>query len=149
MYAYSDLLRVEIEQEIEELRVEHSPVLHPDWITKLILNRHPDLSGDDADFFAYNAREHVRGEVRRQLNRYKLKPEVQADRQLVLPGFLRLQEYYLVARGEEHVAVRINSLSEEESRAKYAELIAMAAGVLEHAREFQRYFSSKGLDLAA
>jgi hypothetical protein len=148
MYTYSDL-RVEIEKQIEALRSEKSAVLHPDWITTAILNEHDDISGDDSDFFAYNAREHIRGEVRRQLNRYKLKPEVQADRQLVLPGFLRLQEYYLVARDDEHVAIRIDSLSDEESRAKYAELLAMAAGVLEHAREFARYFSSKGLRLAA
>jgi len=148
MYAYSDL-RVEIEQQIEELRAEHSPVLNPDWITKAILNRHPDLSGGDADFFAYNAREYVRGEVRRQLNRYKLKPELEADRQLVLPGFARLQEYYLVLRENEHVAIHIDRMTPEESRTKYAELQAMAAGVLEHAKEFRRYFRSKGLHLAA
>ena len=148
MYAYSDL-KQEIEHEIEGLRAGHSPVLNPDWITKAVLNRHPDLSGGDADFFAYNAREHVRGEVRRQLNRYKLKPELEADRQLVLPGFARLQDTTSCYARSEHVAVHIDSMTPGESRAKYSELQAMAAGVLEHAKEFRRYFRSKGLHLAA
>jgi hypothetical protein len=148
MYTYSDL-KIEIEKEIEELLDEHEPVLHPDWITKAILNRHHKISGQDADFFAYNAREHVRNEVRRVLNRYKLKPEIEADRQLVLPGFARLQQYYLVARDSEQVAVRVDLLSREEVRAKYAELLAMAMGLMKHVEEFERYFLAKGYELAA
>lgn len=148
MYSHSDL-KVEIQKEVERLRDKRDSVMHPDWITKAILNKHQKISGKDADFFAYNAREHVRNEVRRVLNQYKLRPDIEADRQLVLPGFARLQQYYLVGRDSEQVAVRIDLLTREEIRAKHAELLAMAAGLMKHVEEFERYFLSKGLDLAA
>lgn len=140
MYESKDLSN-EISAKLEWLRKHNGEVLHPEWVTKSVLDDHKEIHGEDADFFLYNARVNVRNEVRKQLNKYKLGTEI--DRQLILPGFKRVQEYYLVKRDGEQCAVHVACLTHLEIAAKRAELRTMSEGCLEHEEELGRYAETR------
>lgn len=137
-YTLADLQN-EIAAKVEWLRENNGRTLHPDWITTAVLADHPDVYGEDRAFYARCTRQTVREETRRALNKYKVVADQQADAQLVLPGFTRLQKYYLVDRDQTQVAVRVDDLTDAEIDAKVAELRGMAAGCLEHVDELLRY----------
>lgn len=145
MYTAKDLT-TEINLEIERLRDAGSKVLQPDWIAQAVTGKHQHLDGDDADFWSYAGTSFVRIEVRRAMNRFKLKPETEADRQLVLPGYERLQEYYLVTRDDQQIAVHVDSLTHQEVEDKIAELAAMAQGCRDHVKELRRYWKARQVD---
>jgi hypothetical protein len=129
-YSVKDLSS-EIAAKIEALREKSMPVLNPDWITNEIMDDHRE----DMQFLHCTSRATVREEIRRYLNKFKLAPMLEADRQIVLPGFERVQEYYLCDRG----AVHIDSMTDEELEGKAIELETMAEGCKEHAWEIRRY----------
>lgn len=137
-YSIKDL-QEEIAKKIEWLQRNNGATLHPDWITNAVIADHPHISGEDKDFYTCCSRAEVRNETRRQLNRYRAKPDAEPDPQLTLEGFDRLQQYYLVDRDETQVAVRIDQLTDEEIYAKAAEYEAMGRGCFQHAQELYRY----------
>lgn len=148
-FTLADLNR-EIDAVVEGAVARRDAVLHPAWLTQAVMARHPDISGGDADFAVCAAQAYVRNEVRLRLNRYKLRPEEAAEKQMLLPGFERLQLYYLVSRGGEQVAVHVEQLTPEEGAAKLAELRAMREGLDVHIRELARFLAERhGLDRAA
>lgn len=139
MYSISQL-----NQEIRTLvdaRIQAKCAIHPDWITQEILNNHPDVDGDDSDFYLCVGKESVRSQVRQQINRFKLAPDkaLHVDRQLVLPGYERLQVFYLIESEGEQVAIPLVRLSGSQRKAKIAELRAMGDGCYQHADELERY----------
>lgn len=139
MYSTSDLSK-EIDEEIA--RFDHESVLRPDYITNAVMQRHPDIDGEDASFYAVLCRVEVRNQVGKHLGkRFNTTAESQAERdaQLVLEGFERLQKRYLLADGEEIVAIRVEDMTSAQRRAKAAELRAMGAGCYQHADELDRY----------
>jgi hypothetical protein len=140
MYELKDLT-MEITRMIERMRNRNNDVLSPEWISKEIVSDH--VEGDEKDFFLYNAYGNVRNEVRKQLNKFKIDPEDQGNQQLVLPGLIRVQQYYLVPRNGERCAVHVHVLTYEEVEAKCMELRAMSAGCLEHADELLLYWQQK------
>lgn len=140
MYTHKDLEQ-EVCAKVAALREEGVETMHPDWIAQAIITDHSDIHGEDADFYLCCSRRDVRAEVRRQLNRMKPAPEPESDNQLTLEGFERLQEYYLVTRDREQLAVRIDLLTDAELEEKALELEAMATGCREHAAELRRYRS--------
>lgn len=138
MYTMSDLT-AEIEGVIEDLERNQASRLDRDWITQQVISQHPDVEGDDADFYACITREKVRDAVRSRLNRYKAKAEVSPDPQLILAGFERLQRYYAFEDGQQQVAIRIEDMTDAQLEAKERELMAMGAGCYQHADELRRY----------
>lgn len=144
MYSPADLQQ-EIEKVIEHMEAQNAARLHPDWITQAVMNRHPDVDGEDADFYQCCSRAEVRNQVRRRLNRYKATAEIEADPQTTLEGFERLQKRYLVAEKGEQVAVRIQLMTEQQLLEKAAELRSMGAGCYQHADEIDRYLSSRNV----
>lgn len=138
MYSLKDLT-TEIEQVIEDFDARNERRLHPDWITTAVMDLHQDVSGDDADFYRIVSRAQVREAVRQRLNAYKAKPEIEPDRQSVLPGFERLQRRYLVNEDGEQVAVKVEMMSSAQRKAKAMELRAMGAGCFQHADELERF----------
>jgi hypothetical protein len=137
MYSTKDLTH-EVRAVIEGLMMAKSIVMNPDWITRQVINDH-ELPEDD--FFVCCSQQAVRAEVRTQLSRFKVKAEAEADKQITLPGFERLQEYYLVERDNSHVAVHILDLTNDELDSKYVELMAMGQGCFAHAKEIKKYMS--------
>lgn len=138
MFTISDLTQ-EIEQVIQQFEVVNSRKLHPEWITQAVVDLHRDVDGADADFWRLVGRQEVRNQVRTRLNRYKAKAQVEPDAQLLLEGFERLQQRYLVAEDGEQVAIRIQDMTSAQRRAKSIELRAMGAGCYQHADEMDRY----------
>ena len=120
-------------------------VIHPDWMTQSLMTKFfADATGSYLLEIKEATYDSVRNRFRERINRYKVKPEVHADPQLVLPGFKRLQTMYCVERDGAQVAVKINKMTPDELDAKKAELRAMGAGCYEHADEIERY--QQGLD---
>lgn len=123
---------------IVEARIDRGQRTEASWITHAIMKAHPGIKGDDSDFYTLCAWEHVRSEVRRAVQRYRITEE-EPDRQLVLPGMVRLQRAYLVTQDKKQVVVPLPDLTTEEIESKIAELLSMAAGCQKHADELRRY----------
>lgn len=138
IYSTKDLI-AEIAKKIEWLQRNNGHTLHPDWIANAVVTDHPDIRGEDSDFYVCCARSDVRNEVRRQLGKFKVKADKESDAQLVMEGFERLQKYYLVTMDEEQVAVRIELMTDEQLEEKEREYMAMGDGCYKHADEIRRY----------
>jgi len=110
-----------------------------DWVTQDIVNRHNRIEGPDADFCLERTYDNIRDEVRRAIRRYDISAEGEADPQLTMEGFERLQKVYSVMRNGQSVAVRVELMSDAELEAKEIELERFAAGSIEHRNEIRRY----------
>ena len=113
------------------------------WVATAVLKRHPGLEGDETGFYALCAAEHVRGAVRRAMSRLKGRAGTGVDTQLVMPGFARLQKFYLVSRDGEPKIIHLDRLTDFDIDQKVAEYEAMAEGCQEHAKELLRYKASR------
>jgi len=138
MYTFKDLT-VEIEQVIADYEAKGERRLHPDWITQSVMDLHPNVDGEDADFYRIVSRAQVREAVRQRLNAYRAKPEVSPQLELVAPGYERLQRRYLINEDGEQVAVKVELMTSVQRLAKAAELRAMGAGCFQHADELERF----------
>lgn len=108
-----------------------------------MLERHRHIHGRDAGWYRLCAYDQVRDVVRQAFRRFKPDRKGETDKQLLLPGFERLQKRYLVSRQGQQMAVRIEQLSDDEAAAKVAELLGMAHGCTEHAKELKRYHAKR------
>ena len=132
-------------------RRERVADIRPEATTQAIIDAHPLIFGKDRDFYRVCAYQAIRDEVRRHFNRTRAKPEdaLQPDRQMVLPGFVRLQQYYAIEEDGEPIERRIDLLTREQLLAKAKELRAMSVGCEEHTRELERYIKERFSDYAA
>lgn len=148
MYTPAQLTQ-EIEAVIKEMDDLKTSKLNPDWITNEVIKRHPDIEGADADFWQCTGRADVRNKVRARLNKYKVSDDLSPDPQLLLDGFERVQQRYLISEGEVQVAIRIEDCTDEQILAKYNELRAMGDGCYQHADELMRYLQARKAGRAA
>lgn len=83
--------------------------------------------------------------VGKMLNAYKVKAETddQVDGQLVLPGYKRLQQRYLIHEDGESVAVLTSQIADEVLLGKASELRNMGEGCFSHADEIERYIEER------
>lgn len=139
MYAESDLEK-EVRKIVEGGGYDQLPKAE---IVDTILKRKADPAVGDADFYALCAREHTEVAVRRVLQRYRNTSPGSVDPQLVLPGFGRLQRFYLIQRKDEPVIVPVEHLSDAELEGKAQEYVAMGEGCYDHARELRRYSQAR------
>ena len=139
MYSVSQLTQ-EIRSVIDQ-RIEKKQPIHPDWVTQEIINRHSEIMGDDTNFYLCVGREAIRDQVRKQINRFRLTPEkaLNLDQQLVLPGYERLQRFYLIESDSTQIAIPLEKMTNAQRKAKVIELRAMGDGCHQHADELERY----------
>ena len=138
MYDIQNLTR-EIDRHIEALGDGAIPA---EWVTNRVMSQHDGIDGEDSDFYLCLTRIEVRDQVRRRLNKRfgtRAEDQGQRDAQLVLDGFERLQQRYLVEVGEEIIAIPVNKMTSAQRLAKVAELRRMGAGCYQHADELERY----------
>lgn len=149
MYSLSQLTQ-EIRAVVDG-RIRQKQIIHPDWVTQEILNRHREIDGGDTDFYLCVGRETVRSQVRAQISRFKLAPEkaLNIDRQLVLPGYEHLQLFYLIETNGVQMAVPLEQMTRSQRKAKAAELRAMGDGCHQHADELDRYDEEHPTDQVA
>lgn len=143
MYS-SKFLTTEIHGHVSGL-MERKAILEATAVARAIVIEHPleIQPGNDAEFYEYCALEYVRDAVRAYMNRFKLKPTLSPDPQLVLPGFVRITQYYAIERHGLALSVPIDQLTGKEVEEKAAELHAMGLGCFEHEDEFRRYHSAR------
>ncbi len=139
MYSISQLTH-EIRATVDE-RIERKEPIQPNWIAQQILGNHSLIEGHDTDFYQCVAYETVREQVRKQISRFKLAPEQAAhvNRQLVLPGYERLQAFYLIESDGEQIAIPLVRMTSAQRKAKTDELRTMGDGCHQHADELERY----------
>lgn len=118
--------------------------LQANWIAHAIVSRYDDGLSDapSADIHRWATRTTVREMVRRAINkRAGDRTDGEKPRQIELPGFDRehLQDYYMVKRGDDEVAVPITQMLDIEIDAKVEEHRKMGAANFEHARELKRF----------
>lgn len=136
----------DIENEVAETiegAIRDGKIAPAAWVTHTVVTSHDAIEGDDFDWYRVCAFTAVRDAVRRCLRRYKPDASVEADAQITLPGFDRLQKAYLVERDEDHVVVPTSQLVREEIVAKISELRIMGAGCFKHADELERYLNER------
>lgn len=139
MYSFSEAQR-EVIAKIEWLIANNGSVLHPELIAHQVAADHPDVNGDDADFYKCCSFAKLRDEVRQQINRMKVKTESdEGSEQLAMPGFDYLQQRYFIERDKEPCIVRIEEMSDLEIEAKAKEREAMGRSCFAHADELRRY----------
>lgn len=125
-------------------RVDSGQIAHPKWITQAVVDAHSDISGSDAEWYQLCAYEKIRDVVRECTNRYKVKPSLETDQQLLLSSqFEHLQVAYAIKRENEQVVVPVNLLTSNEIETKATELEKMGMGCYEHADELRRYQSER------
>ena len=135
-----------------EARLQDGKTVSAKWVTHEVVAQHRDIRGSDAHWYTLCAYDAVRNAVRKALRRYDpISPEDgESNRQLLLPGYSRLQLAYPVRRDGEEFCVPIAEMTHRECRQKCAELTRMAQGCLEHVREFEKYMDERfGVDAAA
>ena len=137
MFSEKELI-AEVAERVESGLEEGRPVQAAS-LANAVISRHERIEGRDKDFYLTCAWSHVRVVVRQVLRRYKGEPEVEPDRQIVMPGFKRLQRGYLLERDKESVLVRIDQLTHAELDEKAEEYERMGEGCRLHALELRRY----------
>ena len=135
----------ELKNEIDEkLRIGlKTGDVDPEWLAAAVMADHPAPDVEDADFWVLCADKTVRDEVRRIVARFDLKPTVHADRQIVLPGFERLQQVYIVSRDNRQIIAPIENCTKADLMEKAGELHAMGAGCFQHEDEIMRYVAMR------
>ena len=128
---------------IAKLRENRVACISTAVVANTILDAHPDIAGSDCDFYRALTFEKLKDEARKLINKMKLKPELEPDRQLVLPGFNRLQQYYSVEADGDPVALRVDLIPDDQLLQKADELQAMGDGCHEHADELRGYVTSR------
>jgi hypothetical protein len=129
----------QLAQDIEQAIASMQGRKHPEWITQAVCDKHRDINGADADFWTVAGRAEIRSRVRAALNRFKVKAEVEPNRQIVLAGFERLQTHYLVEDDGEYVAIPVQEMTDGQWDAKEREFESMRDGLAQHLAEIRRY----------
>lgn len=120
--------------------VREKRIVNPDWLTKFIVDRHPNIQGADVSWYQICAYGHVRDTVRQCVGRFKSKPEdVLAPTTGLLPGFDYLNQSYLIPRDGEQMIVPIHEMTDAELEVKAREYERMSEGCVRHAAELRRY----------
>lgn len=136
------MTETDLQHEVSQIvidRINSGEPTNAAWLTQAVVGAHPDIHGSDAEWYTYCAYGSVRDAVRDVLRKYRPDPKQEPDRQILLPGFERLQQAYLISRGGDQVLVAINQLTDEELEEKAREYEVMAQGCLKHADELRRY----------
>jgi hypothetical protein len=138
----------DIKDEVIKTIDGHNERMPATWIVQAVLSLHVKPKGKDKDFYLCCAYGHVRAVVRQTLQRMRGEEIEEHSDQLILPGFERLQQRYIIEHDGELLAVPLEQMTQDEIRQKIEELHRMARGCLTHARELERYLSNFGSQAA-
>jgi hypothetical protein len=143
--SYHDRLKAEINAKLDALQAVDR-AMSPQWVTHAICKEHEAALADDhehADFWRHGGTMHTRRMVTETINKRcdGTSKSIGDPQQLPLPGFDRnhLQDFYVVERGGDEVAVCVLDMTDEEleAKAKHHEAISLANAA--HAREIRRF----------
>jgi hypothetical protein len=139
-------LKAEINAVLDDLAAQHEP-WRPQWITHQICSSHrlglADSDDDHVAFWDYGGYTTTRKFTTECIND-RADPPISTEsttQQLALPGFARehLQDYYVVVRDDEDIAVCVLELTDGELFAKAALYRSHSRKALAHAEELERF----------
>jgi hypothetical protein len=143
--SYHDQLKAEINEKLDALQAAGLPMV-PKWVTHAICADHESALTEDpehSDFWRHGGYAHTRRMVTEYINRRceRTTSSTGGPQQLPLPGFDRdhLQDYYVVDRDDEEVAVCVLDMTDGELEAKARHHEAISAANAAHAREIRRF----------
>jgi hypothetical protein len=143
--SYHDRLKAEINAKLNALQAADRP-MSPQWVTHAICKDHESALADDnehADFWRHGGYMHTRRMVTEYINRRcdGTSKSIGDPPQLPLPGFDRnhLQDFYVVERDGEEVAVCVLDLTDQELEAKARHHEAVSSANAAHAQEIRRF----------
>ena len=145
--SYENQLTEEIYAILERLAAEQQP-WRAQWIAHEICQSHKDglAEGDARLFWEHCGYEKICDLVRRCINRRAGDRELPDEAQLRLPGYERLQAYYMVKRNGDDIGVSVHDLTDAELIEKAALYRSMAAAAYAHADEIDRFRRLKSAD---
>lgn len=111
------------------------------WIAHEVLGRHDDIEGQDAEWYRVCTFKEVCRIAKSAIGKYRA--EDVTDQQILLPGFTHLCKAYPLTRDGELVLVPVDQCSDDELRARAADLDKMAKGCIAHARELREYVNAR------
>jgi hypothetical protein len=145
--SYHDKLKAEINAKLDALQAAGQPMI-PKWVTHAICKDHEAALVADqehADFWRHGGHMHTRRMVTEYINRRcdGTSESIGDPHQLPLPGFDRnhLQDFYVVERGGEEVAVCVLDMTDAELEAKAQHHEAISLTNAAHAREIRRFIT--------
>jgi hypothetical protein len=143
--SYYDKLKAEIGAKLDALRAAGEPMI-PRWVTHAICTDHESALAEDSehsDFWRHGGYMHTRRMVTEYINKRGDGTSKSTDdpQQLSLPGFDRnhLQDYYVVERDGEEVAVCILDMTDKELEAKARHHATISLANAAHAREIRSF----------
>jgi hypothetical protein len=143
--SYHDRLKAEINAKLDALQAAGQPMI-PKWVTHAICKDHEGALADDTehtDFWRHGGYMHTRRMVTEYVNRRcdGTGKSTGRPQQLPLPGFDRdhLQDYYVVERDGDGVAVCVLDMTDDELEAKARHHEAIASANAAHADEIRRF----------
>jgi hypothetical protein len=143
--SYHDRLKVEFTAKLDALQAAGQPMV-PTWVTHAICKDHEPALVDDqdhADFWRHGGYMHTRRMVTEYINkRCDVTSKSTGDpQQLPLPGFDRdhLQNYYVVERDGDEIAVCVLDMTDDELEAKARHHEAISRANAAHAQEIRRF----------
>ena len=150
-YSLSDLEQ-EITDTIEREKDSGNGAIPADWVAHAVMAAHPQISGEDKDFYTVCSYRTVREATRRVMSKYG-RGELESP-QATLDGFEFLQTHYVVSdTGVDGDVIQtmkhIDMLTYEELTAKAVEHEAVGMSHLKHRDEIYRFRDSKFKDMAA
>jgi hypothetical protein len=143
--SYHDRLKAEINAKLDALQAA-GRAMSPQWVTHAICKDHEAALADDhehADFWRHGGAMHTRRMVTETINKRcdGANKSIGDPQQLPLPDFDRnhLQDFYVVERDGEEVAVCVLDLTDQELEAKARHHEAISSANAAHAREIRRF----------
>lgn len=139
--SYRNILIEEILKQVDRL-MERKKVIDANKVTKIICSNHRDEILEGADFSVYNIYSNVRREVRNVISQKLGIDDEQANGQLTIEGFRRVQQYYAITRNGIPLVVPVEQLTDEEVEEKAAWYRKCGLAHFEHADELIAYHES-------
>jgi len=124
-------------------KIGSGEIVQMHWAVTELINNQGEIAGGGVPFYSLCAREHVYRIVKRAVDKYD-KPESGDGVQMTLEGYECLQEAYTVEREEERQLVPVHLVTNDELMARAGEFRKQAQGLLNHAREIEKYVSDRG-----
>jgi len=129
-------IRSEMHKMAQE-RIDAGEVTSLDHIVHGVLSKREDIQGEDAPFYRVHAFDDLKRIAKSVVGKYAANDET-AD-ELLLPGFKHLCKAYPMTRDGEVVIVPVDMCSDDELKARAAQLDEMAKGCMAHALEIREY----------
>ena len=111
--------------------------------------RHGRVSGPDRDFALWSIRAVVTRAVEALMREVKASEERVDVQQLPLPGYDRLQRFYIVTRNDEQMLMPVDRVTDDEFMVKISDMQRMRAGLDAHIKEIHDYMEDRRAIMAA